>query len=574
MHARKSLFFFLVLWLSFFPALLPARADETTDEAQQQLVSQAEDFRKSLKRVPLKAPEKPEIIEEEKEPATTELAGPSFFVKEVKLDGNTLFSKEDLKAYTSQFENRKIAVNDLKSLARLITNHYRARGYTTSRAYVPPQTVEANIVVIKIIEAKVGNIFVEGNKYFKARVYERALRFLKDKSFRYQDLETALYFFNQKADRTAKAYLIAGKDPLTSDIILKAQEYYPIHISYEFNNRGTKLTHRARHLVHFTHNNLLGYDDVMAATLSMAEEGAFDAGFASYEFPLEDNRTVLNLEASYVESMLIGHLKPAEIKGESLNITPGVTYTIIQRPALTLEGYAGFEFKDSKTLIDDHKSSFDRMRVLKIGPRFTFQDTGGRTLLSSDVHWGIPDFLGSSEEVDPAASRPNSGGDFIYYTASVARIQRLPREAFVIVRGSGQWTKDNLTSVEQYRLGGAFSVRGYPESDAAGDYGYNLSTEISVPPYFLPKNWEIPFTHKRWYDTLHLVYFLDGGKTFFRERSVESILKDKFLLGTGFGLRFNLDRNISLSVDLGFPIGDDSVDENQMQVHISALVGF
>ena len=78
------LFIFFVLWL-FFPSLLTALADESTDEAKKQLVSQAEDFRKSVKRAPLKTPEKPEIVvEEEKEPAG-QAGGPSFFIKEIKL---------------------------------------------------------------------------------------------------------------------------------------------------------------------------------------------------------------------------------------------------------------------------------------------------------------------------------------------------------------------------------------------------------------------------------------------------------------------------------------------------------
>ena len=117
-------------------------------------------------------------------------------------------------------------------------------------------------------------------------------------------------------------------------------------------------------------------------------------------------------------------------------------------------------------------------------------------------------------------------------------------------------------------------MRGYPESDASGDYGYNLSSELNIPAFFLPKNWQIPFRKEKWADTIRLVGFIEGGKTFFREKSAEGAVKDKFLLGTGFGVRFDLNNNVSFVVDLGWPLGDKSTDEDQMQVHLSLRAGF
>lgn len=188
--------------------------------------------------------------------------------------------------------------------------------------------------------------------------------------------------------------------------------------------------------------------------------------------------------------------------------------------------------------------------------------------------WGIPGFLGGSKENDPGASRVNSGGNFIYYTAGVARIQRLPESMYFVLRANGQWTNDTLTSVEEFRAGGAYSVRGYPESDAVGDYGYNFSAELNTPIPFLPKDWEIPYAKKKTVDALRLVGFVDGAQTFFRERISETTVKDSLLLGTGLGVRVNLDTNISLQLDFGWPIGDDSSEKNSIQTHIALKAGF
>ncbi len=145
---------------------------------------------------------------------------------------------------------------------------------------------------------------------------------------------------------------------------------------------------------------------------------------------------------------------------------------------------------------------------------------------------------------------------------------------YLILRANGQWTNDTLTSVEEFRAGGAYSVRGYPESDVVGDYGYNFSAELNTPVPFLPKDWDIPYAKKKVGDTVRLVAFVDGAQTFFRERAATTTVKDSFLLGAGLGIRVNLDTNASLQLDFGWPIGDDSSEKNRIQTHLALKAGF
>lgn len=554
------------------PAL--AAADTSAAAASQQLTSQANLFRDAQKKKPLAPEEKPQIVKKKEKEAPPKIPGPRFFVKKIKLEGNTVLSSAALEKYTAAYNNRETSFEELASLADKITEVYIASGYSTSQAYLPPQKIEDGTVTLQVVEGKVEAVRVEGNKYFKKEIYERAVRLRPDKVFAYQDLESSLYDLNQKPDLNAKGYIVAGKKPETSDIILKAEEKFPLHVYYGFNNRGTKLTHRLRHEVHFDHNNLLGYGDILNASVSMAEEGAFDAGFVSYEFPIDRTGTTLHLDTSYVHSRLIGDFKSSNVIGKNFSVVPSVTQNLIRSLRFVLDWFLGFEYTDSKTLVEGNKINFDRMRVLKTGPRVTFQDRGGRTILSADIDWGIPRFLGGSKDNDPKASRVNSGGDFLYYTAGLARIQRLPKSMYLVMRTNGQWTNNTLTSVEEFRAGGAYSVRGYPESDAVGDYGYNFSAELNIPIPFLPRDLKVPCTQKKASDVIRLVGFIDGAKTFFRERAAETAVKDSFLLGTGLGIRINLNPNISFQLDFGWPIGDDSSDKNRVQPHFSLKTGF
>ena len=557
-----------------FGTLAHAAEPPPPPEATDQFASQSERFRKNAAALPAKKEEKPEIVVQKEEEGPIEDTGPFFMIQKIKLSGNTIFGESVFETYVQMLENRRISFGDLKALSRAITNYYRAHGYSTSRAFVPPQTVENQTAEIKIVEGGVDKVYVEGNKYFSAQVYQRSIKFGKERVFRYQDLERSLYFLNQKPDRSAKAYLVAGQEPTKSDIILKAEDKNPFHAGYEYNNHGTKLTHRGRHLIRMSDNNAFGIGDIVSGSATVAEQAAFDGGSFGYTHFMDESDTILSFQTSYINSLLVKNFKPLNVRGNSYNYVPSITHSFIAEPLLQLDGYAGLEIKDLRTTVSGTKLNFDRMRTLVIGPRLTTQDASGRTFVSTEIHWGIGGLLGGSEARDTESSRVGAGGDFRYYTANVARFQKMPDSSFLIARAGGQISEDKLTSLEQFHAGGANSVRGYPESDSAGDYGYNFSFEYNFLTPFMPRNWVIPMTPKKWSDALRWVGFLDGGKTYLKNRASDASVKDRFLLGTGLGIRFNWNSNFSLECDLGFPIGDKSTDENQKQVHLEVKGGF
>ena len=572
LHLTSIWFFSLALALVFHQSWLSA---QTATRDQDELVSQAETFRKRQEGLPPQPEEKPQIVLEEEKKAPEQPEGPVFFVKKIKLEGNTLFSDKDFEPLVSQFENHDTTFGNLRSLAQLITNHYRANGFSTSRAYIPPQKVRDDMITIKVIEGKVSEVYIQDKKYFSDKFYEDFLIMRKDRIFRYQDLEQSLYALNRNPNITAKAYLIAGKELATSDIILKTQETAPFRAYYEFSNSGSVLTHRARHTYHINHDSLFGRGDRLALTLTQAEQRAILAGAAQYSFPIEKLGITLSVSTSYVESALVKHLRTSEIEGKSWSVVPGITKTFIRNLKYTLDGFVGLEVKDSKTTIGGPKSAFDRMRVLRAGPRLSVQDRYGRTIIASDVHWGIKDFLGSSDKQDFNASRHRSGGEFVYYTGSLTRINRLPYESFMVFRATGQWTHQNLTSVEQFRAGGAFSVRGHPESEALGDAGLNASLELNFPPPIVPDNWTIPYLNKPLSRAVRFITFFDLGTTYMIKRVPETELDDRLLMGTGWGLRVDLDRYFTLQMDYGIPLGNDnSSDKNRNQIHLSVTSGF
>ena len=81
-------------------------------------------------------------------------------------------------------------------------------------------------------------------------------------------------------------------------------------------------------------------------------------------------------------------------------------------------------------------------------------------------------------------------------------------------------------------------------------------------------------TRRPFKEAVRWVAFLDGAKTYNNDRSSKGDVKDKFLLGAGFGVRLNFGRSLAAQLDMGFPLGDASTDQvDQSQVYLSVRSG-
>jgi hemolysin activation/secretion protein len=446
----------------------------------------------------------------------------------------------------------------------------------TSRAYVPPQKIQDGKVVIRIVEGHVGNVVIKGNRWFPGNLYSDRINLVQGDIFNMQQLAMDLLDINQLPDRSVKAYLQPGQEPGTSDVVIVAQDNCPLHASYEYNDQGTQLTHFSRNILHLTDNNITGHGDTLQSPFSFADQNSLSGGMLQYVLPQPKQGLTYSMNGGYYYSRLEKELRPLKVTADSYFVSGGVTKNFIREPGIKLDGYAGFEFKDSKTLVDRSKLSYDRSRVLDIGPRAVIDDKYGKTFLSGDMHGGIPGILDGAKLHDPEASRIKSGGEFVYWTGNVDRINRLPYGSFLVLHTGVQYSPMALTSLEQFYLGGMSSVRGYPENDASGDSGINFSAELRIPPYFIPSQWHLwNSKDKTWRDTLAFVAFLDGGRTFNYYRQSSGSALDSTLLSAGFGLRYYLSPDMNVQTGIGFPFGDAPTSGNKHdQMYLSARVGF
>jgi hypothetical protein len=169
----------------------------------------------------------------------------------------------------------------------------------------------------------------------------------------------------------------------------------------------------------------------------------------------------------------------------------------------------------------------------------------------------------------------------------------LAHEVLVSLRGQFA-LGDRLIANEQDVLGGLYTVRGYPESVAAGDssvvgtleYHYHVprAWPISAPGYKGERklNWfrrtggddfryapSEAFGFTDW--DLVLKGFLDAGQTSVTDAVAGE--RDETLVGAGIGIEFLWKRNLQARVDWGFALSDvqnaaEPVDAGDNRVHV------
>ena len=507
--------------------------------------------------------ERPEIIVTEEE-----ISG-KVYVERFVLRGVTEFEPETFVPFLSDYRNSELGIKEFNDIANAIQNFYRKNGYITTIVYIPVQRIADNTVEIRVIEGQVGQIKVEGAKYSDEEYLRERFQIREGDRIAYRDLVKRIRGLNAQPDRTVKAIMLPGDLLETTDLVLKVDERSPHHVFIEYNNFGTRYSGKNRFTLGYTNNNLSGFDDIFSLRFERSDMELM-GGSVDYNFPFTPNGTRFGGYVSYVDVNIGKEFKPLNAEGRSLHGGIYVNHPFTSNKENFQGNFnVGFDIKREKNYILNNVSSSDKLSVAKVGLSLDWYDSMGRTFISQEIHGGIPYLAGALGRKDPAASRIDAGGDFIKGNVTLARRQNLPWSSFLLLTAKGQYTSDKLVSGEQFYIGGADTVRGYPELEYMGDYGYVANFELRTPAFIFPESFKITNERKPLRDALQFVYFCDYGQAWLREPLVGE-RETKSLWGAGVGLRLNLWDNFYIRADWARPIQPEPSDGADNKIHLWA----
>jgi len=463
-----------------------------------------------------------------------------FRVERVITNASEILTAEEIAAVTRDLEGRSVGIEDLQAAVRRLNELYQARGYPTARAVLPPQRVEEGAVRIQLIEARVGEIRLEGIEHTRERFVTRRVKVHAGELVELGRLEDDLVRFNRLYDVQLRAALEPGAAFGTTDYVIRAREPSNYAARVYIDNAGRDEIGRERVGFLFSDLSVIGFRDRL--DLGGQYAGHTLAGFVTYSFPVSRSGTRVSLSYDYSQIEIgSGPLADFNVDGDSWAAGALVSHPLVLRQRVRADAYAGVDRKRSTTRFADIGSFSTRLATARAGLELRAADGGGVWYLHPAWTTGFEDY----------------GGDrsFSRYNLSIHRLQHLGQRLAALLRLSGQWSDtDLLPASEQFQLGGVATVRGFDEGVLLGDSGYFVSAELQ---------W-------RWFDgRLTTSLFADHGGAFSVASPAE---RGDHLTSAGVGLLIDLSRWFTAQLSFGIPLGESPgiVDEPTLHFFVQS----
>jgi hemolysin activation/secretion protein len=550
------------------------RLEKRLEAVEKQLAEQAKIIEAQQKMIDKIAGMAPEIKELITVPELT------VNVEKFVLNGANLLGPADFDKVLSKYKGRELTLSQLNAVAEELSALYRSKGYVSSKVYLAEQEIDDNTVEFSVIEGRIGEIVVEGGKYVKPEMIEKQITLKEGEILDYEKLNRDIRRINLHPDITVQAVLEPGKEQGTSDVVVKMKEdERPWHLFAEYSNEGSKYTTKSRFGAGFVHNNFLGNRDILTFRGRMGERTDIYSLSTNYSTPLSLvglYNTRVGGYYAYSNSVIGDEFRVLNPKGDATAwgiylSHPWLDVDWVDPFPLTLQSTAtvGFDSISTRNELLGQETSRDEIRVLKTGFSVDEKDEWGRTFISEQFRFGLDDFAGSMKRYDERSSRLDASSRFFKNTGDITRISRIPFSSYVVTSFKYQLASDPLPQSEQFVLGGAGTVRGYPENEYFGDYGYAATAELRTPAFIIPSQIKVPFDSKTALrDAIQFAYFIDGGRgILFKPRVGEE--KDLYLVGGGFGIMWDLYGGLKGRIDFGFPINKAASDEEKSRIHMS-----
>jgi len=495
-----------------------------------------------------------------------EVGGEKVTIYKVEVLGRTAIKERYVQRCLRGYLNKPISMREMKEMCQAIQRRYAEEGYFLTRAYLPPQEVQGGVLRVKVIEGKLGNVSVMGNKFYSTAFIKRHFKRFQGKPIHYDQILRALFLLDDNSDLEVGAVFKKGEAFGTADLIVRVADKRPLHLVQDTNNYGSDHTTHQRTGTRIDYGNLIADGD-MLTLIGVLGSPISHLNFADgiYHVPL--NAMGMSMDFSYLCANFktdrvnqIRYVGTSHIGGVKLNQALGRTRR------LNTDVFCSFDVKQVQNFGGGKRTSYDKLRVLTGGVLVDYVDgLKGRNQFTLSGGWGIPGFFGGSSVKSPDSSREGGGGHFFKINGRWKREQAFPWQTFLLISGHFQLSVNKLPLPEEIYIGGVDTVRGYPLAVGLGDSGYYGTVEFHMPLPFLQER-RVPWCKTTtWGEFLQFVGFVDMGQTFvigsevLRELSPHHKRKTVFddrvmLLSAGPGIRLHGPWNLDASLDIGFPL--------------------
>ena len=470
-----------------------------------------------------------------------------FTLQNIILDETTVYEQRQIETFIAEYLGQPVSFADLNNIARTITRQYRADGYMFSRAVLPPQEIDNGVVHLQAVEGRLTEVEIVGDyKDHNNLIRDMADKLKSEGPTNSKDLERYLLLIDDLPGIKARSLLQPSETPGGGKLILTIEQDH-FEGSVSIDNRGSRFLGQTRGILVGAINSLFGIHDRTTARIIRTKD-AKELRFLDITHEEQIGTEGIRLKGRYAITMTEpGHnLKPLDVKGDSRLFDLEALYPWIRGRQYNVNLIGGFTGLNSESDILGINVSEDRLRYLHGGGRFDFTDSlAGVTQIDLEVAKGVSWFNATKDGL--GRSRANGEHDFFRKNISVVRLQDLPGKFSTQLSVAGQHSSGPLLSSEEFAVGGSQFGRAYDSGEITGDTGISGAVELRYGG-FVEDNKIV--------QSYQFYTFYDVGKVWNKNPAIAEASKAS-LASAGIGLRFNLQHDISGSLEFNKPLTRD-----------------
>jgi hemolysin activation/secretion protein len=241
---------------------------------------------------------------------------PKLAVTTYRIEGNTVLPARDF-GVLSNYTGTNVTFPELREGLGKLQLRYRELGFPTINVSLPQQKLTNGIVRVKVIEGKLSDIVVSGNRYFSSNNIRRALpglttNILLNTKWFQPELDQA----NADRDRQIYPVISPGFEPGTTTLELKVKDQLPLHGRMEINDKSSPGTPLLRLDTAVQYGNLWQREQQMGFDYNFSPQEYKPAGSVNgfYDLPL-----VTSYSTFYRIPFGFGHSRREELAQKPAN---------------------------------------------------------------------------------------------------------------------------------------------------------------------------------------------------------------------------------------------------------------
>lgn len=505
-------------------------------------------------------------------------------ITDIEVRGNTLLPPAEIERAVAPFKGLRTA-EQLQDAAAAVQALYADAGYGGVVAFLPPQPLGGGRLLISVLEGRVAQVVVAGNKRFDTANVRRSVPLVQEgQTPRVRDIDTQVQLANENQARTLAVTLEEGSRRGEVDVRILVTEDPVVRYTVSADNTGNSRTGRTRMSFGYHNASLSGRDDQLSTQLQISPErlSAVRVFTVGYRLPVYSAGLMLAAYASY------SNVEASTTSTAVGNVNFSGRGRVLGAQAMRFLQRAG-EFEQRVYVGLDKRDYLNNCAIFGLpagacgsaGESVTVHPLtlgyenlrkGGRPAgVSLSLSHNLALGGARASDADFEAIRPGAPKGFQVLRGSGFASLPVAGNWQLHFRALGQMTRDRLVPGEQFGLAGVGVVRGYEEREVAGDSGVAGSFEVMMPR-LLPRTFGDPPTGL---GDLRLLAFVDAGSVSNRDSlSCDGVQSSCTLSSFGIGARFLLGTS-RWRVDLA-RAGHDGrfTDRGDFRVHFNAAIAF